>query len=129
MATKRTIANRLKTLHSLLKGLKPRQYDHSIYYINTARSNPKTCGTVGCALGHAVTSGKFRNLEIHRVDNELYSNTENSLMQEADEFFGEDAYEKIFSMLAYHNSRKATRSQVLKRIREFTKHTTGYTFA
>lgn len=124
MTTKRTFAKRLDTLHTLLKGLKPRQYDHSAYIQHGTLSPPNTCGTVGCALGHATVSGKFRGLNL-QYDGDLFSTTNYCTTTEADNYFGEDAYDRIFSTNAYPNLH-TKRSHVLKRIRDYALETTGY---
>lgn len=133
MTTKRTFANRLDTLHTLLKGLKPSQYDHSIYISAATLSPPNTCGTVGCALGHAVVSGKFKNLRVRynrseQVIETVGECTSRMVPIETDNFFGGNAYNSIFSSNAVEGveAGNVKPSQVLKRIREFALATTGY---
>lgn len=133
MTQPRTFAKRLDTLHALIKGLKPRQYNHASFVESGTLSPPNTCGTVGCALGHAVVSGKFKNLKLRyneRLEDLVTAqgSSASGVSGEANDYFGPDAYETIFASWGYEPARasEVKRSQVLRRIRDFSLKTTGY---
>jgi hypothetical protein len=60
---RRRFGNRLKRLHAYLGELKPRHYDHDSLVSELDTKAP--CGSIACAFGHAVVSGKFKG--IHTV--------------------------------------------------------------
>jgi hypothetical protein len=133
MTSKRTFYQRLDKLHAILKALKPRQYNHTRYIVPGTLTPPATCGTVGCALGHAVVSKQFKNIGIYWDGSDLTLANDDgdafgqAVANRADEFFGPEAYDTIFDSSAYDIwSGDVKRSMVLKRIREFTLRTTGY---
>jgi hypothetical protein len=58
---RRRFGNRLRRLYAYLGGLKPSQYNHDSLVSGLAPKAP-ACGTIACAFGHAVTSGKFKDI-------------------------------------------------------------------
>lgn len=138
--TRRKYGKRLLKLADLLKSLKPKQYDHSVYIRNPeedeeAARRVAACGTVGCALGHAAVNNKmFPGLDLswnlwfrRRNGNPLGEITE---VFEANEFFGADAYGLIFSSSAYDKSHcDVKRAEVIKRIRKVAAEKWGVTAA
>lgn len=54
-------AARLRKLANYLAQVPDSQYDHSDYIES---GDVSSCNTVGCAMGHAVASGKFKGLGI-----------------------------------------------------------------
>lgn len=59
---RRRFGNRLRRLHAYLGTLKPQQYDHDALVTDLPSEKAPSCGTVACAFGHAVTSGKFKDI-------------------------------------------------------------------
>lgn len=61
--SRRRYGNRLKRLHKVLGEIKPKNYNHSNLVTRlAAKPEPEQCGSVACAYGHAVVSGKFKGL-------------------------------------------------------------------
>lgn len=60
---RRRFGARLKRLYQHLKSLPKDRYDHRVL-VKSFDAEPKTpkCGSVACAFGHAVVSGKFKGL-------------------------------------------------------------------
>jgi hypothetical protein len=119
----RRYANRLLQLMDYLKRIKPERYRHDcLVDVERYRSDggvPKnSCGTVACAFGHAVISGKFPHMgltirawhpnpKVNRKDHN-YRGSEDivsmktnsgkhlSSEKEANKFFGPGSWEHIF---------------------------------
>ena len=58
--TRRRFGRRLAALHRYLSTIPSSHYNHSSLAESYDKANP--CGSVACAFGHAVVSGKFPNI-------------------------------------------------------------------
>lgn len=139
---RRTFANRLAKLRGLLLDLKPEAYNHGTWlspkgHHASAASAIKECGTVACALGHAVArrSTDFRSLPLHFASNGYFDFRLNpdepgcTQEQAADSYFGPGVYEAVFEGDAVPHRRAKGKSAVkttVKNIERFMEQRLGY---
>ena len=129
---RRTRANRLFRLRDLIADLSPEQYRHDEYISRMGGG----CGTVACALGHAVVNKHklFRKLDLsvkrtrggscHLAGNYEYFGEEFA----AEEYFGRGSFSAIFDVDAFAQGLEGNvpLHNVVRRINKFVRESFGY---
>lgn len=109
-------ADNCDKLADLITELRPRQLKMRTWW-----KKPE-CGTVGCALGWAVISGRFPGLQ-YRFEPELYgiepvvNGMSVDFEDAAEDYFGYEAFSEIF-VHDYFTNGNGTKSEVIKALRK-----------